>query len=335
MEKAAKGKSTPIKFNYHPFEFEKGKHAVTKTDPTGNERRYLCGITSGSKMDGHGERMTEECIKDFLDQANSGNILLYPDVHGIKSTDDIGILEKAEILPDGDWYNEFRLYDSMDNVGQVKLEKADTMWKQQKGLPPYKRPMQKGFSIEGMIPPGEILEAQKDESTGTIHNRVINKINLDGVIVCPRPAYKDSIAHSVFKALGEMTPYKEKKVRKDIRGNLNARVREEELRDKWYSKKWDVQDALESEIKGIMKNTDIVDKQATLEILFDEYKDIMVDLVLQSKDLFVDEENEGVEKSITPYAVKGMSNLDIFKALHHNLNCYIAILKSKNKKGEK
>ena len=98
-----------ITFHFHPYEVKKGdfsKYAVEKQDDEGRKRRYVCGIASGTQVDGHGERMTEKCIKSFMEQANSGDILLYPDPHGIKSTDDIGILKKANILGDGDWYTE-------------------------------------------------------------------------------------------------------------------------------------------------------------------------------------------------------------------------------------
>ena len=47
------------------------------TDSEGKKRRYLKGCSSGMKVDGHGERMTKNCIKNMQEQAKSGNILLY------------------------------------------------------------------------------------------------------------------------------------------------------------------------------------------------------------------------------------------------------------------
>ena len=53
-----------IPFHIHPYKFEQGLHAVEKADTSngGVKRRYLVGITSGMKIDGHGERMTKACI---------------------------------------------------------------------------------------------------------------------------------------------------------------------------------------------------------------------------------------------------------------------------------
>jgi len=187
-----------ISFHFHPYGFENKTHVVEKSDSKGRKRRYLKGISSGLKMDQHQERMTEKCIQSFSDQANSGDILLYPDVHGVKGTDDIGILNSHMIDNLGDWHTEFRLYDEFDEAESYQIQKANVLWKQVAGLPPYSKPKQKGFSIEGFIPPNGII-AMKEDGT----ERVMDGIELDGVVVVPRPAYKDSIANAVFKALGE------------------------------------------------------------------------------------------------------------------------------------
>ena len=137
---------TPVKkaisFHFHPKDFTSGGHAVEKADG-GKKRRYLAGISSGVKIDAHDERMTPKCVKSFMDQANSGTILLYPDIHGIKASKDIGILTKAEVLPNGDWHCEFRLYDEMDDVDSESVQTANKIWKQINGMPPYKKPLQK------------------------------------------------------------------------------------------------------------------------------------------------------------------------------------------------
>lgn len=330
METAAKSKRTSISLHYHPFKFDEKLHAVEKSDDGGIKRRYVAGVSSGPKIDGHGERMTENCIKDFLQQGNSGQVLLYPDIHGIKASQDIGILTKAKVLDNGDWYTEYRLYDAMDEVGANKLEVSDTVWKQLNGLPPYKKPLQKGFSVEGFIPEGEILEAQKDEATGMLKNRVINKIDLDGVVIVPRPAYKDGIAHGVYKALGEMNPFKKEKVRNSIAGELRKKLNDEELRDKYYRKKWDVQEALEKTIEKIMKNADIVDKRQALEIALDEYKAIMVELIMKSESLFVYEDAPDEQTDAFGVA-KGNSKMEVLKALHSELGKLVKVMKQKIK----
>ena len=158
-----------IHLHFHPREFDKGNHVIEKADSAGRKRRYLCGISSGVKVDEHGERMTEKCIKSFMSQANSGQVLLFPDIHGIKESEDIGFLSKAEILDSNDWHTEFGLWDEGDGIGKNKSEKIDTLWKQVNGLPPYKKARQKGFSIEGIIPETSIIM----DNFGNMDRRVL------------------------------------------------------------------------------------------------------------------------------------------------------------------
>lgn len=318
---------TPISFHFHPYNFETKQHAVEKSDSSGTKRRYVAGISSGLKLDQHQERMTEKCIKSFMDQANSGDVLLYPDIHGIKASEDIGILSKAELTPGHDWFTEYRLYDKADDVGTNKLEKIDTLWKQINGLPPYSKPRQKGFSIEGYIPESGMLSYESD-ATGNIGKRVIDDVQLDGVLLVNRPAYKDSIATAVYKALGEMMPEKAMKVRKNIQTALREKVNQEELRDKYYKSKWDLQDAMESEIERIMKSED-PSKREKLDILFQEYQDMMIELILNSESLFLPEE-EGDQVEVSPYGSKMIgkdSRMDIYKSLIIELKKYSKFLK--------
>lgn len=276
--------SNKIKINFHPFGFDKRTHAVTKSE-NGKERRYLIGVSSGTKVDGMGERMTKECIKDFQAQAESGDILLYPDVHGIRGTDDIGILTKAEILPDDDWQTTYRLYDEQDGVDKASVEKANKLWKQVNGLPPYKKPQQRGFSIEGIIPePDGII---KVDSTG---KRVINKIILDGVVVVPRPAYTDSVAHAVYKALGENPPWK---VRKGLKETLDAKLQDAQDRSDYYEKKYLTQDALWTQVELIMRS-ESSDKESELKVLFDEFSSLMIGLIIEYQSAFNEEANNGL-----------------------------------------
>lgn len=267
-----------ISFHFHPHDWENKNHVIVK-DESGSKRRYLAGVSSGLKIDAHGERMTKNCIKSFMDQANSGNVLLYADVHGIKASDDIGILTKAEILFDDNWYTEFRLYDEKDGVGQYKLEKIETIWKQLNGIKPYKKPMQKGFSIEGVIPDEAIVY----NSIGDQDRSVIDDVQLDGVVIVPRPAYTDSVATAIYKALGEITPQRQESLRSSLVENLQL----EKIENEYYKKRWEYQDALEKTIEKVMtkKNNN---KQEELNLIFEEYKNLMIELIVSSASMFVD-----------------------------------------------
>lgn len=178
----------------------------------GVKHRYVCGIASGTRVDQHGERLTQRCIDSIVRQCKDSDILLYADVHGVKASEDIGILTNFEVDERGDWVVEFRLYDETDKVDAKSLETADKLWKQLNGFPPYTKPRKKGFSIEGYVPDVGGLVDQKEKFG------IIDDIVLEGVVVVPEPAYQDSVIHSVYKALGE-TP--EWTVRKGIREQLS------------------------------------------------------------------------------------------------------------------
>lgn len=272
-----------VSFIFHPLGYENNQHIVEKS-VDGKKRRYLKGITSGTAVDGHGEKITQKAIQSFQEQANAGDVLLYSGKHGVDYTDDIGILAHSEILPNLDWMTEYRLYDAMDGVGQNTLERADKAWKQSAGLPPYKVAKQFGFSIEGFIPDDGILSM---DSEG---RRVIDKITLDGVVMVPRPAYQTSIAQSIYKALDERSPWNvEKEMSRDFKNKIQA----DELENSYFRRRFQFQDLLENEIDKIMCNPHIGDKEATLKRLFDEYRDSMLELIANSVSLF--EENGSVE----------------------------------------
>ena len=273
--------SRKISFRFHPNNWENKKHAVEKSE-NGRKRRYLVGVSSGSKKDEHGETMTEACIKSFHDQANSGDVLLYEGQHGVNFVDDIGLLSHSEILPNGDWYTEYRLYDEEDGFdpSSVTLEKANKLWKQVNGLSPYTKPKQKGFSIEGEVPDGGIINV---DGTG---KRVMNSVQLDGVVVVPRPAYADSITSSVYKALGVMPPDVIKKVQKDLHERLHEKVRQAEVKDTFYQKRYIIENELEEAVCDILSNDRFGTSEEKLKILFQEYSDLMVALILQNGDLF-------------------------------------------------
>ena len=87
----------------------------------GVKHRYVCGIASGTRIDQHGERLTQHCIDSIVKQCNEGDILLYADVHGVKASEDIGILTDFHLDERGDWIVEFRLYDESDKVDTMNF----------------------------------------------------------------------------------------------------------------------------------------------------------------------------------------------------------------------
>jgi len=271
-----------ISFLFQPYNFDKGEHAFEKS-VDGQKKRYLKGIASGTMIDGHGEKITEQCIKSFQEQAGSGDILLYADKHGVAYTEDIGILERAEILPNYDWQVEFRLYDESDGVGANTLETIGKLWKQCNGLPPYQHKKQKGFSIEGIIPDNGIIKMDQDG------RRVVNDVTLDGCVVVPRPAYQTSIAHSLYKALEERPPWQ---IEKAIENTLKRSIQKDDLEQSYYKKIYTLNDTLHEEIEKIMQDQSIEKKEPRLKTLFDEYKNIMIETII---------ENPGMFEVIDPY----------------------------------
>jgi hypothetical protein len=304
-----KSEAKRINFLFHPKDYESKGHAIEKADDSGVKRKYLCGISSGLNTDKHGERMSEKCIKSFMQQASTGDVLLYTDVHGIRASEDIGILTKAEILPNGDWYTEYRLYDELDNIGPQKSETIDYVWRQMLGLPPYKKPKQKGFSIEGIIPENAV-----SIKNGEIDRSVIEDILLDGVVLVPRPAYGTSIAIAICKAFGETSPERKTTIINYLRENIE----QNEISNKFHQLKWDYQNALEEVIEKIMRRGQN-NKQEELDLVFNEYKDLMISLILQSEKLFLDEEDESIlESSIITESSEG-STLNLYKTLRNEL----------------
>jgi len=284
--------SRKISFKFHPRDMKNGLHAVVKSE--GNQkRRYLVGISSGVQKDLHGERMTEKCIKSFQDQAETGDVLLYEGQHGVNFVDDIGKLVHSEILPGGDWLTEYRLYDELDGFSpeSVTLEKADKLWKQVNGLAPYTKPKQKGFSIEGDVPDGGILDVDMSGK------RVMNAVRLDGVVVVPRPAYESSIANSVYKALGEIPPEVADKLRDGMRTCLSEKIKKAEDESTFYQKKFMLDNGLEDEILEIMSDKKHGNFENKLKMLFDEYGSMMIPLILQNEGLFTNETREAAESS--------------------------------------
>lgn len=162
----------------------------------GAKRRYLEGIASGPSVDAHGERMSRAAIRGMQEQARSGEVLLYADVHGIRASEDIGRVTQAKITPAGEWWIRVRLYDEADPVDDAAKQRADKVWRQINGLEPYERPQKRGFSIEGY---------STDQNGGTI-----NGVDLDGVVLVSRPAYQRSVAQAVEKGRGRFKAKRER-----------------------------------------------------------------------------------------------------------------------------
>ncbi|MDR2193858.1 MAG: hypothetical protein LBP19_05245 [Treponema sp.] len=171
------------------------KSFANKSPITRGKKRYLCGVATGLKQDVHGERMSGNCIRSIIRQSKEKDILLFPDEHGIRESEDIGILHNLKQLPNGDIYVEFRLYDDTDSVDARSIETANKLWAQSSGLPPYTRPREKGFSIEGYIP-----EDRKDLEDKRENEGIIDDMKVEGFVVVPEPAYENSVIQTVEKS---------------------------------------------------------------------------------------------------------------------------------------
>lgn len=280
----------PISIHFHPFNFEDREHAIEKADDSGVKRRYLQGIATGSNMDEEGERLTSNCIESLDKQAKEKDILLMSDLHGKGATEDIGRLTDSEIKPNGDWFIETRLYDEHDDIGPSKLEKANDLWKQMKGLPPYTKPKQKGFSIEGYL-------TDLEGTDSTTNGRIINDMELDYVAVVPRPAYNDSVAHAIAKSLGSKSDWA---IRKNLLGRLERKKKENEEESTYHNEKWDLEGAFEEVICEIMESAS-EDKHRELNVAGSEYITALINLLMRYEDTFTSRdstEGMGVVKTM-------------------------------------
>jgi hypothetical protein len=279
----------PIQVHLRPFDFEHGRHAVEK-DVGGRRRRYMVGVVSGTREDAHGERVTPNCIASLSRQARQGDVLLYPDLHGIRASEDIGILDSFRVEPNGDWYVEFRLYDESDGVGADKVSRIDTLWKQVNGLPPYRKPRRKGFSIEGYVPEEKVVlrETQK----------AIDDMVLEGVVLVPEPAYQDSVAHAVYKALGIESPWA---VRKSMRSGLRAALKGRDARDCYERERWRLDSVRDDLVRKAMSGPE-GERESRLRALFDEYRDLMVEVIMNSQALFAEADVGPGPDEASPYS---------------------------------
>lgn len=313
-----------IPFHFHPYGFEKKLHAVEKAGTNGKPKRYLKGITSGMRTDGHGERMTKNCIQRMQDQANSGEILLYEGQHGVTHTEDLGRLVESEITPSGEWITTYKLYDEEDGFepGSLTLERADKLWRQVNGLPPYEKPLQKGFSIEGYIPDGGIIEMSDSGQ------RVIDNVDLDGVLVTPRPSYRSSVITSIYKALDEIIPEKKELFTKSIKGKFLEHIAAEEARNNFYSRRYKFEDILNESIEEIM--LDSLNQREKLDVLFDEYKEMMIQLILSNAGIYRRSEDSPDVPEQGAIDVAKTQRLRVLKNIQDQLNGLLSVKQTKN-----
>jgi hypothetical protein len=231
--------------------------------------------------------------------------LLYPDVHGIKSSEDIGILSGFKVLDNGDWYVEFRLYDESDGVDQASIDKGKKLWSQINGIEPYTTPKKMGFSIEGYIPGNQGLLIREQQG-------VIDDVVIEGVVLVPRPAYKDSVVHAVYKALGEVPPWE---YRNRFRSGLREALKDKEAKDEYYARRYEIDATKDGLIDDLMAEgfPDIEDK---LKMIFQEYSDLMIELILNSSSVFT-----AVEKDMaSPYEnTPGAQEVEILQKLQGQL----------------
>lgn len=304
-----------IYFDFRQKKLDSGLYGVEKDLGDGVKHRYLEGIASGIYVDGHGERMTQHCIESFQSQAKAGDIPLYSGKHGIDFADDIGKLVASEITPQGEWSVSFRLYDESDGFGPNTLEKADKVWRQATGLPPYTKAKPRGFSIEGDIPEGGIKSV--DESG----RRVMDDVTLQGVVYVEKPAYAASVAHAVYKALEISAPWS---VRKSLQSSLESKMKDVGAREEYWHKYYQLQEAFDSEVKRIM--TDSVEPENELNDLFVEYSKVAISLILEYPQMY---QNETAEVSTEQSVQKTQSRyLSVLKDLESNMRLLLEVRKS-------
>ncbi len=288
-------KTTKIRFDFSPLSDAK-QYAVEKDDAGGVKHRWLYGISSGEQVDGHGERMTSNCIESFHRQAMSGDILMYAGKHDVNFVDDLGILADSRIDGNGDWITGYRLFDESDGFNPLSkaLQDADKTWRQVNGLAPYSKPKPYGFSIEGDIPEGGI------KYVDTLGRRTMDDVELAGVVLVRRPAYRSSIVQAVYKALGIPT---RNEIRRALLGDhlAQATARREELND-YYDSYFTLSNALDDLVKQIMTDSE-PDKEDRLRAIFDEHASMMIELITKNPSVFADGIMEGSPGAAAPSTI--------------------------------
>lgn len=316
------------------FQYGRSDGMAIEKEINGVKRRYLVGVATGSKKDEDGENLTENCIKSIIKQMQEKDILLYvpiADMHqGLDSYEDIGILENFYQKDDGDIVTEFRLYDTLDKFSETKLSKVDSVWRQQKGLPPYKHPKQRGFSIDGQA---TLLSRQgRNLGDGNFTGREIDDMNIDHIVLVDKPAY-NSLATAVAKAMNEPTRAQKEKtlgifwsqmaevaglnsVQKQEGSSLSdTLVRSLETKEKegmYREKKWELEEVFDDQVRGIMSSKS-AGKEGRLQLLFGEYAKLMIPLIVASEEVFLQDKQDKniqiVEKKTDEKAANAVQQL--------------------------
>ena len=84
-----------------------------------------------------------------------------------------------------------------------------------------------------------------------------------------------------------------------------------------------------------MKSDDF-EKHKQLEIAFEEYKQLMIGLLMQSESRFqIDEDDDNDNESFNPYNsvnISKASKLDVYKSIHYSLNQLLISIKNRRNK---
>ena len=278
----------------HPYDpvkkqiVESGSGFAIEKEEGGKTGRYLCGVVSGVDMDAHGDRMSKEAIQDFVKQFEEKDITLYVN-HNREYTRDIANMSKSEILSNGDWYCEFKMYEEEDGVPDIDLQEVNKVWKMANALHPYKKSRQFGFSIEGLIEEKDIEK--------TADGRIIKKVDLDpGVSLVTKPAYQSSMATAVAKALNV--------VNKSI---IDEYIGKKDSDFDAMDEKWAIESAKDDLISQILQTDqgNGQDKEAMLSDLLDDYKSKMLAHFARIGYSIPDEHSEVIESN-APALVKSI-----------------------------
>ena len=258
------------------------KYAIEKEDASGVLRRYLYGITTGLEVDHDEEFMTENCVSDMEKQVATESILLWGGKHGQNMVDDLGIAVGSRRDANGELEVEYRLYDEHDGFlpGAECLAKADKLWKQANGIHPYPAPINYGFSIEGRIPENGI------KSISAKGKRIVEKIKLRGVVVTPDPSYKTSVAHSVAKALEDVSVETRLTDIEPLSDQLSDKLRMEEIRDSYYQRRYRIDEIFDDSVAKLMQAEDVTQRGEILRMRIQEYGEMLFDLIIKNEAYF-------------------------------------------------
>ncbi|EMO53892.1 hypothetical protein LEP1GSC172_3322 [Leptospira noguchii] len=265
----------------HPRRDPIANCTTIKKDASGRERRYLVGTSSGPKKDAHKDSMSEKCIKGFQQQSIDKTILLvHPHTDNLIENQ-IGILDKSAIDADGEWKTQFRLFDKYDlkdnpEFSKTIVEKANQFWMMIRGEGAYSKPTRiSQFSIQGLMKAEDVSETE--------NGAVIDWIELDAIAAITKGAYPQNDFLTIEKALTQFIQ----------KGELqDAIIQGQKTRD-LYEENWNVESEFRDQFRKIIESKDSSDqKKERISNLFDEYKQLTVELFGKYNYEFPDDENQ-------------------------------------------